>query len=145
MRPRLLLSAGLALAALLLPAGAGAKDFGPGDLRLCNAQTCVGIADQRLVTALSRFYYGGPPPAEIRAPRLGAPYFQLQFRNGYVTGVAATAQLDRFRSRGVNLGQFGPDHWYRVPAAVARALRKLAAPLRPLHVSESVIARTRYT
>ena len=89
--------------------------------------------------ALSRFYYGGPAPAEVRAPQLGAPYFQLKFRNGYVTGIAATPQLDRFRSRGVNMGRFKLEDWYRVPKPVAAGLRKLAATMRPLRASESTI------
>jgi hypothetical protein len=125
-------------------APAAAKQFRPGDLKLCNNDRCVSIVDQSLLDGLSRFYYGGPAPTEVSKPRLGAPYFQLKFTNNYVTGVAATAQLDRFRSGGVNMGQFGPDDWYRVPAKVARGLRKIAAGMKPLRVSESVIVRTRY-
>jgi hypothetical protein len=146
MRMRLLLCT-VALAASLaaLAAPAQAKGFGPGDLKLCGKDRCVLIMDQSLLNGLSRFYYGGPAPAEVRKPRLGVPYLQLKFADGgYVTGVAATAQLDRFRSGGVNLGQFSPDDWYRVPAKVARGLRKLAVALTPLRVSESVIVRTRY-
>ena len=112
----------------MLPAAAvpaAAKDFRPGDVRVCNAVRCISITDTATLRALSRFYYGGPAPAEVRAPRLGAPYFQLKFRNGYVTGIAASAQLDRFRSGGVNMGQFTLQDWYRVPKPVAAGLRKL--------------------
>jgi hypothetical protein len=146
MRMRLICTAALALGAVLgFAATAGAKQFGPGDLKLCDNDHCVVIMDQSLLNGLSRFYYGGPAPAKVRKPRLGAPYLQLKFADGgYVTGVAATAQFDRFRSGGVNLGQFSPDDWYRVPAKVARGLRKLAVGLKPLRVSESVIVRTRY-
>jgi hypothetical protein len=142
-----LLCTALTLAASLVAAvaPAGAKGFRPGDLKLCDNDRCVSIMDQSLLNGLARFYYGGPAPVEVRKPRLGAPYLQLKFSDGgYVTGVAATAQLDRFRSGGINLGQFSPDDWYRVPAKVARGLRKLAAGLTPLRVSESVIVRTRY-
>ena len=79
-----------------------------------------------MLDSLAAFYFGGPAPAEVRPPKLGAPYLQIRFSNDYVTGIAATAQLDRFRSRGVNMGQFGIDSWSRVPAKLARALRKLA-------------------
>lgn len=146
MRMRLFLGTALALGVLLAEtaAPASAKQFGPGDLKLCNNDRCVPILDQSLLNGLSRFYYGGPAPATVRRPRLGAPYFQLKFRNNYVTGVAATTQLDRFRSGGVNMGQFGPDDWYRVPAKVAIGLRRLAAGMTPLRVSESVVGRTRY-
>ena len=144
MRTRRLIPAALALAAFALPASAGAKTFRPGDIRVCGAQACVAIVDQQVLNALGRFYYGAPPPVQARAPRLGAPYIQIRFTNGYVTGIAATAQLDRFRTGGVNMAQFGPDHWYRVPRRVAAALRKLAAPLQAMRVTESTIAPTRY-
>jgi hypothetical protein len=146
MRMRLLSTTVLALGATLaIAAPAGAKGFRPGDLELCDNDHCVLITNQSLLNGLARFYYGGPAPAVVRKPRLGAPYLQITFSDGgYVTGVAATAQLDRFRSGGINTGQFGPDDWYRIPANVARGLRRLAAGLKPLRVSESVIARTRY-
>jgi hypothetical protein len=146
MRMRPICIAALVLGAVLaITASAGAKGFRPGDLKLCDDDHCVLIMDQSLLNGLSRFYYGGPAPAKVGKPRLGVPYLQLKFAgNGYVTGVAATAQFDRFRSGGVNLGQFSPDDWYRVPAKIARGLRKLASRLTPMRVSESVIVRTRY-
>jgi hypothetical protein len=45
-RPRWLLSALLALSVYLLPSVAGAKDFRPGDLRLCESHDCVEIVNQ---------------------------------------------------------------------------------------------------
>jgi hypothetical protein len=145
MRLQLVLCTGLAAAALLATTAspAQAKRFRPGDLSICDEQTCVPIMDRKVVNALSLFYYPpGRQPAEVRKPRLGAPYLQIKW-GSYVSGVAATAQLDRFRS-GCNCGHFGPDAWYRVPPKVARHLRKLAATLQPLRVTESVIGRTRY-
>jgi hypothetical protein len=144
---RLLCAAGLALGIILLPAmavPASAKGpFRPGELRLCDDQRCVPLVDQKLLNGLALFYYPpGRQPAEVRKPGLGAPYFQLK-SGTYVSGIAATAQLDRFRSS-CNCGHFGPDDWYRVPAKVARQLRKLAAELTPLRVTESTIGRTRY-
>lgn len=143
MRTRWLLTAGLVLG-VLLPSAiplASAKDYGPGDLRLCNAKRCAAIVDENVLKAFSPIYYGRPaPPTEVRAPRVGAPYFRLEFRNGYVTGIAATARLDRFHRPGFTLRQFGPDRWYRVPPIAARGLRALAAGLKPLRVTKTTIA-----
>jgi len=146
MRLRRLLTPSLVLGALLLTAAApaGAKGFRPGDVRLCDATRCVAIVQQPVLSALARFYYGGPAPAEVRAPRIGAPYLQLEFSNGYVTGIAASARLDRFRSGGVNMGQFSMERWYRVPANVALGLRRLAAGLEPMRVTSTTIGPTRY-
>ena len=89
-------------------------------MRIPSRATCRGCdvaelrpdhGSQRWCRPCGRFFYSGPAPAEIRAPRRGAPYFQLEFGDGDVTGIAATARLDRFRSRGVNMGQFGEDTW----------------------------------
>ena len=136
------LAAGLLLTAFAAPAAA--KEFKPGDLRLCNARSCVPIVDRGVLNALSRFYYGVPAPAKTRAPRVGAPYFQLRFSNDYVTGIAATKQFDRFRSFGVNDDQFNLEDWYRVPPKAALGLRKLAAKLRALHVTRSTIGPVTY-
>jgi hypothetical protein len=143
--PMRLLLCTVALAASLaaLVAPAEAKGFRPGDLSICNAQHCVPIMDRKVVNALSLFY--DPPggqPAVVRKPRLGEPYFLIKFGPS-VSGVVATSQLDRFRSP-CQCGHFGPDDWYRVPAVIARHLRKLTRNLTPLRVSESVVVRTRY-
>jgi len=65
---------------------------------------------------------------------------QLRFRNGYVTGIVAGAQLDRFLSYGVNLGQFAKGRWYRFPALAAAELRRLASSLRPMRLTPAAIA-----
>jgi hypothetical protein len=142
---RWVISFAVVAAALLPNSVASAKhDFAPGDVRLCNDRVCVGIVDRSALVALIRFYYSGPAPAEVRAPRLGAPRYALEFRGGYITGIAASAQLDRFRSGGVNMAQFGPGSWYRIPPDLAQSLRRLAGQLRPMHVTTSTIGRTRY-
>ena len=109
-----------------------AKDFRPGDLRVCNAKTCVPITDRATLATLSSFYYTGAVPRIAVAPPLGVPSFELRFRHGYVTGVVASATLDRFLSYGVNLDRFEPGIWYQVPARAAGELRALTAKLRPL-------------
>jgi hypothetical protein len=145
MRTRWLI--GFAVAAVVLSSGpiaSSKQQFGPGDVQLCNDRACVAIVDRGALAALLGFYYTAPAPAEVHAPRLGAPYYSLEFRGGYVTGIAASAGLDRFRTGGVNTAQFGPDAWYRIPPALARSLRTLAARLRPMRVTASTIGRTRY-
>jgi hypothetical protein len=136
----------LAVAALvlLLPARATAKEFEPGDLRICNAVRCVAITQSPALAVLGAFYYIGTkaPPVAPR-PRLGAPAFELRFDNGYVTGIAATADLDRFLSYGVNIGRFQAGRWYRLPPKAARELRRLTVGLRPLRVTRAALERSR--
>jgi hypothetical protein len=127
---------------LVLPS-ASAKDFGPGDLRVCNAARCVPIVKRDVLPLLGSFYYSGPAPAQLRAPSLGTPYYQLRFRNNYVTGIVATRQLDRFLSYGVHLERFRVDQWYAVPPRLSSELRRLTAGLRPLHVTRAALAKSR--
>lgn len=133
-----------AATALVTASGATAKEFRPGDLRLCSHHRCVSITDQPVLNQLGAFYYTGESsPPKIRAPRLGAHAFQLRFSDGYVTGVVGGAKLNRFLSFGVNLGRFAPGQWYRFPVAVAQELTIIAAPLEPLRVSRWMLARSR--
>ena len=136
---RILLAAAVVL--LVVP-GAAAKDFRPGDLRICNASRCVPITDSRILPLVGTFYYHSGSPPAASPPRMGASMFELRFRNGYVTGIVATARLDRFLSYGVDLERFDKGRWYRVPARLAAELRRLAAPLRPLRVTASALARS---
>jgi hypothetical protein len=119
------------------------KDFDPGDLRVCNAKRCVPITTPDVVAALGPFYYSGPTPATMRAPRMGAPAFELRFVNGYATGIVASPKLDRFLSYGVHLGRFARGTWYRVPPVLAVELRRLTARLAPMRVTRAAIARSR--
>ena len=119
-----------------------AKDFGPGDLRVCNATRCVPIARRAVLPQLGSFYYSGPAPARVRRPALGAPYYELRFRNTYVTGIVATRQLDRFLSYGVHLERFTRNVWYAVPDSFSDELRRLTADLRPLRITRAALARS---
>lgn len=142
---RRVLVAFFAAAAFLVAVTAGsAKEFDPGDLRICNTKRCVPITNRPALTALGAFYYIGtkPPPRVPRAP-LGAPSFELRFDNGYVTGIVATARLDRFLSFGVNIGRFDAGRWYRVSGTAARELRRLAARLTPIRLTRAALARSR--
>jgi hypothetical protein len=139
---RVLLLAVLAAALLVLPS-ASAKDFGPGDLRVCNETRCVPIVKSEVLPQLRSFYYSGPALAHVGQPPLGTPYYQLRFRNNYVTGIVATGQLDRFLSYGVHLERFARNQWYAVPARLSAELRRLTAGLRPLRVTRAALAKSR--
>jgi hypothetical protein len=58
------------------------------------------------------------------------PYYELRYRNGYVTGIIATRRLDRFLSYGVNLGRFRRDQWYSVPHKLSSDFCRLTVGLR---------------
>ena len=137
-------SALLAAAVLAVVPAATAKDFGPGDLRVCNTHRCVPITNRAVLPLLGRFYYADAyDPRVASRVRLGAPYFELRFRNGYVTGIAASARLDRFLSYGVNTTRFRRGTWYRMPARLASELRKLTAGMKPLRITQAALARSR--
>ena len=129
-------------AVLILPA-ASAKDFHPGDLRVCNSTRCVAIVNREVLPRLGSFYYGGAPPARVRRPKLGVPYYELRFRNGYVTGIVATRRLDRFLSYGVNVDRFARSKWYAVPHPISSELRRLTVGQRPLRLTRAALAKSR--
>lgn len=129
--------------ALLVLPSASAKDFGPGDLRLCNSTRCVPIVNRDVLPHLGSFYYSGPTPARVSGPPLGTRCYELRFRNNYVTGIVATRRLDRFLSYGVHLGRFARNKWYAVPRGLSQELRRLAVSLRPLQLTRSALTRSR--
>jgi hypothetical protein len=99
--------------------------------------------NRAVLPRLGSFYYGGPSPARARRPKLGAPYYELRFRNGYVTGIVATRRLDRFLSYGVDLERFARNRWYAVPHQMSRELRRLTVGLRPLRLTQAALAKSR--
>ncbi len=143
MRIRLLIGPLLGAALLLAPAAA-AKELGPGDLRVCSAKRCLPITRAPALEAFSALYYtGATQPRLANDVPLGARAFELRFPNGYVTGIAAGRELDRFLSYGVHLGWFQRGRWHRVPDAAARELRRLTRGLTPLRVTRESLARSR--
>lgn len=144
MTARSIVAALLAAAVLAVIPAATAKDFGPGDLRVCNGHRCVPITNRAVLPLLGRFYYSDPhDPRVAPRARLGAPAFELRFRNGYATGIVAAARLDRFLSYGVNTGRFHRGVWYRIPARLASELRKLTVGMKPLRVTQAALAKSR--
>ena len=139
---RALVGALVAAATILVPS-ASAKDFGPGDVSVCNGKRCAAIVRPAAVAQLRPFYYSGPALAHVRAPALGTPYYELRFPNGYATGIVATGRLDRFLSYGVHLERFARDRWYAVPPKLAAELRRLTAGMTPLRVTQVALAKSR--
>jgi hypothetical protein len=141
---RAIVAAFLAAAALAATPAATAKDFGPGDLRVCNAHRCVPIVNRAVLPLIGRFYYSDRyHPRAAPRPRLGASAFELRFRNDYVTGIVAAVKLDRFLSYGVYYGRFRRGVWYRMPARPALELRTLTAGMKPLRVTKAALAKSR--
>jgi hypothetical protein len=131
---RRLTLAGCAVALLAVPS-AVAKDFGPGDLRVCGRHHCVSITNRHLVRILSDYYWGAGRVTRVpRAPR-EAPGFELRWKDGHPSGMVATTKLDRFRAYGFYCERFQRSKWYRFPARAAAALRKLTAGFRPMRVA----------
>jgi hypothetical protein len=143
MTARRVVAALVAVAALAATPAATAKDFRPGDLRVCNARRCVPITNRAVVNLLGPFYYGARDPRVAPPPRLGARCFELRFTNGYVTGIAATARLDRFLSYGVNLDRFHRGVWYRIPARISAELRRLTQGMKPLRLTQAALDKSR--
>jgi hypothetical protein len=140
---RAILACLVAVSALLVLPSASAKDFPPGGLLVCNATRCAPIVKRGVLTQLAAFYYHRPVASSVRRPRLGAPFYELRFANGYVTGIVATRRLDRFLSYGVNIGHFKRDRWYTVPPKAAANLRRLTTSLRPLRVTREALEKSR--
>jgi hypothetical protein len=129
------IAAAMLACGLLAAPSAVAKDFRPGDLRICGRDRCVAITNAKLLRTLSDYYWrDGRAPRSTRVA-LGAPGFELRDRGGYPSGMVAPRRLDRFRAYGFNCGRFERGQWYRFPARAALALRKVISGLRPLRVS----------
>jgi hypothetical protein len=132
----------LGASALLVLQSASAKDFQPGDLRVCNKERCAAIVDRHVLPLLGPFYYTGKCPTHVRRPKLGVRYFELRTPNGYVTGIVATRRLDRFLTYGVNDGRFARDTWYAVSRKLSQGLRRLTVNLRPLRLTRAALAKS---
>jgi hypothetical protein len=129
-------------AALLCSPAATAKDFGPADLRVCDAKRCVSIVNRAALRAFSSFYYGEGRATAVAKPRLGAPAFSIRFRDGFAAGLVGSAKLDRSLVYGLNCGRFRRGRWYRLPTAAARGVRRLSTPLTPLRITRRAPPRS---
>jgi hypothetical protein len=140
---RVALAALVAVVALVALPAASAKDFKPGDVRICNSDHCKAVVNRKALAVLAHFYYDAhTTPARATKPKLGQPYYKLRYTNGYVTGIVAARQLDRFLSYGVYLGRFTRYDWYKIPVAASRNFRRLTVGLRPLRLTRKAIAKS---
>ncbi len=121
---------------------AAAKDFRPGDVRVCGASRCLPISHRLALASISSFYYGAPTPDVAKAPSRRAHSVELRFSNGYVTGVAAGRRFDKFLSFGVNLGQFRARTWYDVPPPAATEIERIASKLHPRSLPANILGRS---
>jgi hypothetical protein len=124
-----------ATATLLAVPAAMAKDFGPGDLRVCGRERCVPIMNPGVMRILSAYYWGPGRAPRAGPVRNGAPGFELRFRDGHPSGMVASTWLNRFRAYGFSCGRFERGKWYRFPARAVTEVRRLTARLEPLRVS----------
>lgn len=113
----------LAAISIVVPVATWAKEFPPGDLRICGAKHC------RTVTAaqsrgFSDLLWGDRPVARAPTPRVGSPVFQLRFKDGPVGAIITATSI---RVAGLNCGRFQRGKWYRLP----RRLRGLTRGLEP--------------
>lgn len=135
--------AALAGLALWLAPVAQAKEFKPGDIRVCAAKQCLPLNDRVALNALSAFYYSSKQiPRRKAAPASDARYVELRFPNGYVTGIAAGHRYDHFLSYGVNLGRFKARSWYAIPARASVAIEALATRLRTRQLPANVLGKS---
>ena len=138
---RVALAAVVAVTACVALPSASAKGFDPGDVRVCNARHCVPVINRQVLPLFASLY--GARTSRVARPRLGVAYYELRYRNGYVTGIVATRRLDRFLSYGVNLGRLRRDQWYAVPHKLSSDFRRLIVGLRPLRLSRAALAKSR--
>ena len=64
-------AAAVVVPALLVLPSASAKNFGPGDLRVCNAERCVAIVKREVLPQIGAFYYSGPALKRLRSTGTG--------------------------------------------------------------------------
>src|SRR6185437_11749148 len=69
----------IATVALLAVPAATAKDFAPGDLRVCGRTQCVPIMNRSVLRVLSAYYWGPRRVPRAGPVRSGAPGFELRF------------------------------------------------------------------
>ena len=99
------------------------------------------VVNRQVLPLFASLY--GARTSRVARPRLGVPYYELRYRNGYVTGIIATRRLDRFLSYGVNLGRLRRGQWYAVPHKLSRDFRRLIVGLRPLRLTRAALAKSR--
>jgi hypothetical protein len=90
---------------------AAAKEFPPGELRVCGAKQCRVVTDGQS-RAFSALLWGDGRARRAPTPRIGSPIYQLRFENGRAGAVINATAI---RVHGLNCGRFERGKWYRLP------------------------------
>jgi hypothetical protein len=116
---------------LVVTSAASAKDFQPGDLRICGAVHCRVVTDPVESEAFGNLLYGSGSVMRARTPPVGSPVFQVRTKNGPLGAIITAKSI---RVHGLNCGRFQRGRWYRL----SPALRHLTTGLRPKRLRASV-------
>jgi hypothetical protein len=116
---------------LIATAAAWAKDIRPGELRICGAVHCRVVDEPHQARAFAELFWGEDPVVRARQPRLGAPVYQLRFKDGFVSAIITATAI---RVHGLNCGRFQRGKWYRLPDE----LQRLTVGLRPKRLRASI-------
>jgi hypothetical protein len=122
--PRCMRFVVLLTASLVIGAAAWAKEIRPGELMICGARHCRNVTQPAQARAFSALLWGEGTVPRAPTPRVGAPVFQLRFRDGPAGAIITATAI---RVAGLNCGRFQHGKWYRLP----RALRGLTTGLQP--------------
>lgn len=117
-------------AALVVAAAALAKEFPPGELRVCGATRCRVVSDAQS-GAFSSLLWGDRSVTRAPSPRGGSPVFQLRFEDGPAGAIISATAI---RVHGLNCSRFQRGRWYRLRAS----LRGVASGLTPKRLRTSV-------
>jgi len=120
----------LAAIAIVLPLAAWAKEFPPGDLRICGAKHCR-ILTPAQSNAFSAVLWGDSQVVRAPTPRVGSAVLQLRYPNGPAGAIITPRSI---RVAGLNCGRFERGKWYRLP----KNLRGLTDGLEPRRLSAFV-------
>ena len=104
----------LALSALVFVAGAAAKEFPPGSLRVCGATQCRVVTDAQS-RAFSALLWGDRPVTRAPVPKVGSPIYQLRVEGGPLGAVISATAI---RVHGLHCARFARGRWYRLPPSL---------------------------
>ena len=123
-----MVTARVAVAFLVLASAAVAlaKDFAPGDIRLCGTDRCAAVMDPDVANEFADFIYGEDHVRVVRPPRANEPAFELKTSDGLAMGRVSGKRLNRALVYGLYCGRFKRGRWYLVPPRIASELRRLA-------------------
>lgn len=108
---------------LAATSAASAKDFRPGDLRVCGAIHCRALGKTQ-TSAFGTLLYASGKVARAPEPPIGAPVIQVRTTDGPLGAVITATAI---RVHGLNCGRFRRGSWYRLPPALRHLTTGLEA------------------